>query len=271
MAEQAGVEVVQYDLKPRVLRVKAVRNVTPKMVRVTLAGPDLDGFQEAAPADHVKLFFPAERDGLPVMPKLGPEGLERDPNAPRPTFRDYTVREYRAEQGELDIDFVVHGEGPGSSWAAGAREGDAVGVLGPRGSVLVPKGRDWYLVAGDETALPALARWLEQADEGETVFAFVEVADEAEHQELTSKADVRLTWLYRDGAEAGSTTLLHDAIAALVLPEGSGFAWVAGEANSLKPIRRLLRDERGLPRESIDVDGYWKRGEENFDHHAPAE
>ncbi|MEV0676357.1 siderophore-interacting protein [Actinosynnema sp. NPDC050436] len=263
----AAPEVVQYDLVPRVLRVKAVRRLTPRMVRVTLAGPDLAGFREAAPADHVKLFFPAERDGLPAMPKLGPEGLERDPSAPRPTFRDYTVRAYRAEAGELDVDFVVHGDGPGSTWADGAREGDAVGVLGPRGSVLVPRGLAWYVVAGDETALPAVARWLEEAAEGERVFAFVEVADEAEQQELPSKADVALTWLHRGGAPAGSTTLLHDAIAALVLPDGEGFVWVAGEAGSLKPIRRHLRDERGLHRDAYDVDGYWKLGLVDFDHH----
>ncbi|MBW4716881.1 siderophore-interacting protein [Saccharothrix obliqua] len=262
----AAPEVVQYDLVPRVLRVKAVRRLTPRMVRVTLAGPDLAGFREAAPADHVKLFFPDDRDGVPNMPKLGPEGLERDPNAPRPTFRDYTVREYRAGAGELDIDFVLHGDGPGSSWAAGAVEGNAVGVLGPRGSVLVPKGLDWYVVAGDETALPAIARWLEQAEEGERIYAFVEVADENEQLPLVSKADVRLTWLHRAGAPAGGA-LLHDAIAALVLPEGDGFAWVAGEAGALKPIRRHLRDERGLHRDAYDVDGYWKRGEENFDHH----
>ncbi|GAA3883468.1 siderophore-interacting protein [Saccharothrix violaceirubra] len=265
-----NVEVVQYDLVPRVLRVRAVRRLTPRMVRVTLAGEDLAGFREAAPADHVKLFFPTERGGRPAMPKLGPEGLERDPNGPRPTFRDYTVREYRAEPGELDVDVVLHGDGPGSTWGAQAREGDTVGVLGPRGSVLVPKGLDWYLVAGDETALPAVARWLEQASEGERVFAFAEVADEAERQEIASKGDVELTWLYRDGAAPGTTTLLHDAIAAWELPEGTGFVWIAGEANTLKPIRRLLRD-RGLHRDAMDVDGYWKRGEENFDHHGPQE
>ncbi len=266
----AAPEIVRYDLVPRVLRVKAVRNLTPRMVRVTLAGPDLAGFREAAPADHVKLFFPAERDGLPDLPKLGPQGLERDPNGPRPTFRDYTVREYRAEAGELDIDFVVHGDGPGSTWAAGAVEGNAVGVLGPRGSVLVPKGLAWYVIGGDETALPAIARWLAQAEEGDRIFAFVEVADEAEQQPLESTADVRLTWLHRNGSPAG-TELLHDAIAALVLPEGDGFVWVAGEAGALKSIRRHLRDERALPRESYDVDGYWKRGQENFDHHTEDE
>jgi len=267
----AAPEVVRYELVPRVLRVKAVRRLTPRMVRVTLAGPDLAGFREAGPADHVKLFFPAERDGLPVMPKVGPAGLERDPGAPRPVFRDYTVREHRADAGELDIDFVVHGDGPGSTWAAGAVEGNAVGVLGPRGSVLVPKGLAWYVIGGDETALPAIARWLAQAEAGTRVFAFVEVADEAEQQPLPSAADVRLTWLHRAGAPAGTTTLLHDAIAALVLPEGDGFAWVAGEAGALKPLRRHLRDERGLHRDACDVDGYWKRGQENFDHHSEDE
>ncbi|SHK33030.1 NADPH-dependent ferric siderophore reductase, contains FAD-binding and SIP domains [Pseudonocardia thermophila] len=261
----AAPTIIRYELVPRLLRVAAVRRLTPRMVRVTLAGEELAGFQAPAPADHVKLFFPEDRDGLPVMPKLGPNGLERDPNA-QPTFRDYTVRNHRPEQNEIDIDFVLHGHGPGSTWAAGAQVGNAVGVLGPRGSVLAPTGLDWCVVAGDEAALPAVARWLEQAEPGTTVFAFAEVADEAERQEIQSAADVRLTWLYRNGAEPGTTTLLQDAVLGLEFPAGDGFVWVGGEATTLKPIRRGLR-ERGLPRASIDVDGYWKRGVVAFDHH----
>ncbi|GAA0430832.1 siderophore-interacting protein [Actinoplanes capillaceus] len=262
--------IVQYDLKPRLLQVRNVQRITPRMVRVTLGGDDLDGFQGPAPADHVKVFFPADGADLPIMPTLGPNGLvPPPPGTPRPVFRDYTVRAHRP--GELDLDFVIHGEGPASTWAAQASEGQTVGVLGPRGSVLIPMDLDWYLVAGDETALPAVARFLEQIPAGRRVLAYVEVADVLEEQKLTWSADVTLTWLHRNGAEPGATTLLLDAITATELPPGDGFAWIAGEATTLKPIRRHLRDDRALPSDAIDVDGYWKRGIQNLDHHAPDE
>lgn len=259
--------VVRYDLTPRVLRVRAVRRLTPRMVRVTLAGPDLAGFREAGPADHVKVFFPDRRDALPSLPRVGPRGMERDGVAR--TFRDYTVRAYRPDAGELDIDFVVHGTGPAATWAAGARAGDAVGVLGPRGSVLMPLHLDWYVLAGDETALPALGRWLEQLPASARARVWVEVADAAEEQPLPSAARVELTWLHRDAAPAGGGSLLADAVTGYPLPPGDGFVWVAGEAGALKPIRRHLRAHPTLPRDAWVVDGYWKRGESNFDHHTP--
>ncbi|GAA2512840.1 siderophore-interacting protein [Pilimelia columellifera subsp. columellifera] len=232
------------------------------MIRVTLAGPDLAGFQEQAPADHVKLFFPERRGEPPLMPTVGPRGLERDA---RHVFRDYTVRAYWPADGELDIDFVVHGTGPAATWADNARPGDAVGVLGPRGSVLPPVGLDWYLLGGDETALPALSRWLEWLPAGARAYVFVEVADATEEQSLPTAAAATVTWLRRDRAPAG-TNLLAEAVTTFDLPPGDGFAWVAGEAGSLRPIRRHLRER--LPKDAFVVDGYWKRGETNFDHHA---
>ncbi|MEV6599792.1 siderophore-interacting protein [Actinoplanes sp. NPDC051346] len=263
--------IVRYDLTPRLLQVRAARRVTPNLVRVTLGGAALAGFQGPAPADHVKVFFPIGDADLPLMPTLGPDGLVPPPaGSPRPVYRDYTIRAHRPEDDEIDLDFVIHGEGPASTWAERASPGQSVGVLGPRGSVLVPRDLDWYLIAGDETALPAIARWLEQLPAGCRVLAYIEVADAAEEQELAYAADVSLTWLHRDGAEPGTTSLLFDAIAAAELPSGDGFAWVAGEATTLKPIRRHLRG-LGLHPETVDVDGYWKRGVENLDHHAPDE
>lgn len=163
---------------------------------------------------------------------------------------------------------VIHGHGPGSSWAEQAAPGKRVGVLGPRGSVMVPLDYDWYLLGADETALPALARWLEALPAGVTVIAFAEVAGAEEEQEIASAADVTLTWLHRGGAAPGTAGLLERAVRGVTRPPGEGFAWVAGEADTLKPIRRYLRGEFGLPKDRVDVDGYWKRGVVNLDHHA---
>lgn len=256
------IELVWHDLVPRLLTVARAERITPGMVRITLTGDDLDTFAHAAPDDHVKVFFPEPGAELPVMPTVGPEGFERPgPGEPQPIFRDYTVRYLRREQQEIDIDFALHGHGPAASWAASARPGQRLGVLGPRGSYLNPLDFDWYLVAGDETALPALGSWLEQLPVGVPVYAFAEVADADEEQDLARSADTVLTWLRRDAGQS-----LGMALTGFHPPAGTGYIWVAGEATALKPIRRQLR-ALGLPREHVEVDGYWKRGVVNLDHH----
>lgn len=252
------VELVWHDLTPRLLEVRRVRQLTPRMVRVTFGGDQLDGFRYGAPDDHVKVFFPAPGADLPVMPTLGPDGLEPPPpGAPLPIFRDYTVRYLRPEQRELDIDFALHGHGPGASWAARAQPGQRLGILGPRGSNMVPLTFDWYLLGADETALPALAAWLEQLPAGARTIAFVEVADERERQPV----DGEVRWLHRDRGES-----LWDAVQTVELPPGDGYVWIAGEATGLKPIRRHLR-ALGHHRDWMEIDGYWKRGVVNLDHH----
>lgn len=253
-----NVELVWHDLTPRLLEVRRTEPVSPRMLRVTLGGEQLDGFSYGAPDDHVKVFFPEAGAELPVMPTLGEDGLEPPPpGSPLPTFRDYTIRYLRPEQRELDIDFALHGHGPGASWAAKAQPGDRVGILGPRGSTVVEPGFDWYLLGADETALPALGAWLEQLPADVNVLAFAEVADAAEEQPLTRP----VTWLYRDRGQS-----LRDAIVVAELPPGDGYVWVAGEATGLKPIRRHLR-AKGLNRDWMEIDGYWKRGVVNLDHH----
>jgi NADPH-dependent ferric siderophore reductase len=256
------VELVWHDLTPRLLEVRRVERLTPSMVRVTFGGEQLDGFSYAAPDDHVKVFFPEPGAELPVMPTLGEEGLEPpSPGAPLPIFRDYTIRYLRPERRELDIDFALHGHGPGASWAEQAKPGQRLGILGPRGSTMVPLTFDWYLLGADETALPALGAWLEQLPADATVLAYVEVADAAEHQPLPDRPNTTVHWLHRAAGES-----LERAIPGAELPAGDGYVWVAGEAGGLKAIRRHLRG-LGLNRDWLEIDGYWKRGTVNLDHH----
>ncbi|MGC5014220.1 siderophore-interacting protein [Streptosporangium sp. DT93] len=262
--------IVDFDIEPRVLEVGRVERITPTTVRVTLVGEALEGFRTEQPQDHVKLFFPEDGADLPVMPTIGPDGWELPPGAPRPTFRDYTVRHHRprtaTSPAELDIDMVIHGHGPASTWASRAEPGKKIGVLGPRGSIVVPDDFDWYLLGADETGLPALARWLEALPAGKKVIAFAEVADAREEQHLTSAADVTLTWLHRDGAAPGASDVLERAVRGVEFPPGDGFVWIVGEAGVLTPIRRHLRAS-GHEKDWMDVDGYWKRGTVNLDHH----
>lgn len=262
MTSTLEIQMIWHDLTPRLLEVRRVERLTPGMVRVTFGGEQLDGFSHAAPDDHVKVFFPEPGADLPVMPTLGQDGLEPPPpGAPRPIFRDYTVRCLRPVERELDIDFALHGHGPGASWAAQAKPGQRLGILGPRGSNLVPLTFDWYLLGADETALPALAAWLGRLPADATVLAFVEVAGAAEEQPLPARPNTRIHWLHRDSGE-----VLERAIRQAEVPAGDGYVWVAGEAGGLKPIRRHLRG-LGLNRAWMEIDGYWKRGVVNLDHH----
>lgn len=265
------VELVRFPLKLRMLTVGRVVRLTPRMVRVTLVGDDLADFQSLDPDDHVKIFFPAPGATMPVVPTFGAGGPQLPEGSPRPIARDYTPRRYDAAAGELDIDFVIHGEGPASTWAAQAVPGQVLGVAGPRGSHVVPYTFDWYLLCGDETVLPSIARRLKEFPAGARVIAFVEVADAAEEQPLTSRAKVELTWLHRDGAAPGTTDLLERAVRELAFPAGDYYAWISGEASSLRPIRRHLLQERGARKEWLHFSGHWKRGTADHDHHEPIE
>ena len=250
------VSYVEHPLRARRAEVVEVVDVTPRMRRVRLAG-DLHDLRADGPTDHAKVFFPGAPGEEPPEPELSARGLVTPPvGAPRP-YREYTIRRHDPVAGTVDIDMVRHGAGLAGRWIEDPR--GAVWLLGPRASAVVAP-RDWYLLGGDETALPALGRWCAALPAGVSATVFVEVADAAEEQPLPSAADVTVHWLHRDGPAAGTTTLLGDAVAGWEPPAGDGVAWMGAEAGALRPVRRRLRDL--LPSEVIDLDGYWRRGVE---------
>lgn len=263
-ARPEPVTLLTHPLRARLLTVAAVEDVTARMVRVRLTGEDLADFVTAAPEDHVKLFLPDEPGGVPELPVVVDD---RWVGGRHLVSRDYTVRGFDREARTLDIDLVRHDHGVVGRWAGQARPGDLVGVLGPRGSFVVNDVFDWYVFAVDETALPAAARWLERLRPDVPVTMFVEVQDASDVQPLPTAARVTVQWLERGPAAPGTTSLLADAVRSLPLPEGEGFVWVAGESMSIKPLRRYLKTEVGLDRDSYDVDGYWRRGVTDHDHH----
>jgi NADPH-dependent ferric siderophore reductase len=251
---------VRHELKMRLLQVREVTRLTPKMVRVVVGGEQLDGFVSAAHDDHVKLFFPHPGEDKPVLPVPSPNGPVYPEGAVRPVARDYTPRRYDAAANTLTIDFVLHSEGPATTWAAQARPGQFLGVGGPRGSFVVPDDFDWYLLVGDEAALPAIARRLEELPAGIRVVAVVEVADAAEEQRFDTRTRLETHWLHRQAAAAGNHLLLQKALTELALPSGEGYAWVAAEASVAKALRRYLVDERRLPKDRVKAAAYWKQG-----------
>lgn len=223
------------------------------MRRISLGGPDLAGFTSPGHADHVKLFVPNPGEVLP-MPQLTPEGLAF-PDDKRPSMRDYTPRYHDVEAGRLDIDFVLHGDGPASGWAASAAIGSTVGIGGPRGSFVVGSGYDYYLLMGDETALPAIGRRIEELPETSRIIARIEVADAAEEQAFAGRPNLDLKYLHRNGTAPGRTTLLLDAVGSLDL-RGTGYHFIAAEAGTARAVRQSLVD-RGIDGDLIRAPAYW--------------
>ena len=124
----------------------------------------------------------------------------------------------------------------------------------------MPDDFDWYLLAGDETAVPAIGRRLQELPAGTRVITVIEVADAAEEQKLDTRTRLEMHWLHRKGAEAGNHLLLQRALTEFVLPPGEGYAWVAAEASAAKALRRYLVDQRGLPKDRVKAAAYWKQG-----------
>ena len=243
---------VMHEIKRRKLEVLRVVDLTPRMRRITLGGPELAGFISLGSDDHVKLFFPQTVEEQAALENLQlSAGLKGNV---MPPMRDYTPRRYDLNTFELDIDFVLHGDGPAASWAAQAQPGQYLHIGGPRGSMVVPDIFDSYLLVGDETALPAIARRLEELPANRRALVVIEVENVLEEQLLNSAASVDVIWVHRDvpGEDLLST------VEGLKIPAGELYAWVATESALSRKVRRVLLDTHGLNEEFVKAVGYWR-------------
>ncbi len=238
--------------------------LTPGMKRIVVGGEALRGFHSPSPDDHVKVFLPNE-DGELVIPAMGANGLQHAPGAKPSPMRDYTPRHHDAAANTLTLDFVLHGHGPAAAWAARSKAGDALGIGGPRGSHVVADDFDCYVLAGDETALPAMGRWIESSGGKAPIIALIEIPDDGERQSLDIPANATVTWLPRNGASAAESGLLEQALRQLPVPAGDTFYWVAAESRRARAMRQYLSDERGVPRDWLRATGYWKAHPDDAD------
>jgi len=243
---------VMHEIKRRRLEVLRVVDLTPRMRRITLGGPELAGFVSLGTDDHVKLLFPQNAEQAAALETLV-LGAGKD-NGPLPEMRDYTPRRYDLNTLELDIDFVLHGDGPASTWAEQAKPGQFLHIGGPRGSMIVPDMFDSYLLIGDETALPAIARRLESLAANRRALVIVEVENGKEQQVLESAAEVNVIWVLREGGKDNLLTTVRQ----IQVPAGSLYAWVATESKVSRRIRRVLLDEHGLDEQFVKAVGYWR-------------
>ena len=229
--------------------------MSPRLLRITVGGDALAGFALAEPAASVRLLIPEPGAPLVVPSWNGNEFLL--PDGSRPTIRTYTPRRFDADALELDLDVVLHEAGAVPRWATGAEIGTVAAVSGPgRGYAIDPAARS-FVLAGDESAVPAISQLLEQLPVDAEVLVLLEAADPGARHELPPHPRATVRW---HDAPTGSLpgSALFDAVAAADLSDAR--VWAAGEAAAMQRIRRVLFDERGITRSAAVVRGYWKTG-----------
>jgi len=237
------IERVRQEPKRRALTVIETRMISLQMRRIVFTSPDLHDFDSPAPDDHVKLFFPDPQNGEAMI------------------ARDYTPRAFDAQRGVLAIDFALHENGIATSWARQAKEGDHLLIGGPRGSLIVPDDFDWYLLIGDETAFPAIARRLETLRRAVPVTSFLLIDTHEDMLPFKSHADHEPHWLMRAGSELSDEERLLAALAKWCPPKGDGYVWIGAEAKVAKAAKRHMLEERGHNPSYLKAAGYWVKGE----------
>ena len=238
---------------PRRVEVSHIEVLSPAMRRITLRGAELEGFEPTAPASYLKLIFPEPGQTEPARPL---------PDAPRPTaMRTYTPLAVRPDLQEVDVDFVLHGVGPASTWAAQAQIGQVLYLMGPGPGYAVDTSASQHLLLADDSALPAVENILAALPASADVKVLLEVISASEERKLTSRASISVQWLPRgtDHRSAGQT--LEKAVLALhaAQPIAPGTKiYLACEAAAMRRIRKVLTDQLGIDRSNIVGRGYWK-------------
>ncbi|MEV4416943.1 siderophore-interacting protein [Catellatospora sp. NPDC049609] len=281
------------------VEVKAVAQLSPTYTRFTFAGPELKDFADCGYDLRLKLVLPSPAGGFDALDH-GPDWYtiwRGTPDEVRNPIRTYTARQVRSDLCEVDVDVALHGDaGPASRWARAARPGDRIVLMGPNAAHPGPHGGVEFvppapgvpvLLAGDETAVPAIAAILERLPADTRGAALLEVPYPADALTLTAPAGVDVRWLPREDLPHGSLLVpaVQEAAAWLVpapgaaaqvedvdvdtdilweVPEestaGTLYAWLAGEAAVIRTLRRHLVSERGLDRKSVAFMGYWRQG-----------
>jgi len=230
------IERVRHDLKLREVTVARINRVSPGFASITFQGEALADFTSLSFDDHVKFMF-NDANGEQVR-------------------RDYTPRRIDTGAREIDIEFALHGHGGAAEWARNATIGQRAVIGGPRGSIILPLAMDWHLLIGDDSALPAVTRRLEELPAGARVDAVLLVGA-ADRRAFNTRAGARIHWVDSEDA-------LLQVLKDLPLQPGAGLAWGGGEAALMARVRQVLV-ETGMPRQAAKVSAYWKRGV--ADHH----
>ncbi|MDQ3577312.1 MAG: siderophore-interacting protein [Actinomycetota bacterium] len=250
---------------PLVVTVTAKRLIGTMMARITFTGEVLGHFGYDGPDHLARLFLPSAsgRLVLPVTTEWWPE-MRAMPLEDRPILRNYTARRLDRARQELDIDFVLHGDGsPASAWALRAAPGDQIGVLSDGAEYAPPADTDWQLIAGDVTAIPAVSSIVERFSPGTRAVVLLEVTDAADEVDIAAPDGVDIRWLHRQGTGPRGARVV-EALRSTDFPVGDVYAWVAGESTLATSVRRYLVKERHIAKSRIYFCGYWRVGSKAY-------
>ncbi|MGB0903097.1 siderophore-interacting protein [Halocynthiibacter sp.] len=235
----------------RILTVQHVTQVTPNMRRITFGGAGLADFPEGHEGGYIKLVFPDE-------PRSNPD---------RPVMRTYTILAHDVENATVTVDFALHGDSGGiaTDWAISAQPGDCIPIAGPGSVKLAAPGRDWYLLAGDMTAFPALMCNFQNLPEDASGYVVIEIISDADKRDLNLPAGMELQWVVNPTPDVTKGALV-DQIMTLPWRDGDVFVWTACEFDSMRRLRSYYRTERGVERDQFYLSSYWRAGRTEDQH-----
>ncbi|MGB3414779.1 MAG: siderophore-interacting protein [Microbacteriaceae bacterium] len=266
-------EIVRHELAVRVVTVQEKYFRTESMLAVRVAGAALHDFISTGPGDHMKVFFPDPASGVLTPPYRTEDGSIQRPDNAVSINRDYTPLRFQSGDADtppsLEIEFLIHDNpGPATTWAIDAKSGDELALVGPRGSKMVPQDVDRVLLIGDETTLPSISRWIALLPAEVKISALVQAENETidDYFSAEERSRTSLEWLYR---EDGPGQLIEAVRSARELISDRTYVWAGGEAGELIAVRRFLKYELALNPENFHVEGYWRQGVTNHDHHSP--
>ncbi|WBU64127.1 siderophore-interacting protein [Paracoccus aerodenitrificans] len=239
MTERPTVNRIRHELVRRELTVASAEKLTPRMIRITLTGEELSGFVSDGFDDHVKITLPGNEDD--------------------PQRREYTPRSFDAANNRLVLDFFDHPGGPAADWARSAKPGDILQIGGPRGSAVIEGPIAHWLLIGDETALPAIARKVEETPASTRITTVVAVPGAEDEQQFTGATQVDSHWLHRPDSQAADEAPFIEALKDLTIPDQC-FIWIATEARVAKTIRQWFL-EKGHDKAWMKAAGYWIAGQ----------
>jgi NADPH-dependent ferric siderophore reductase len=241
----------------------AIRDTAPHLRRISVKHELLKEVGHLAPGAHFKVFIPHVKGTEAVLPDLSSGRPLWPDEKTKPYIRTYTIRSIDQVKGILDVEFVLHGDsGPASAWAGSVSVGDYLGI-GIKKSGKIYERADWYLFAGDDTALPAITAMLEVLPETTTGIALLEVESDADTFQIKTNSAVEIHWLIRNGKLPERSDLITNAVKNLIVPDAeqkSRRAWIAGEDNMVRAMRKYASAELGLNREELHATVYWKAG-----------
>lgn len=236
----------------RTLQVIDKTKLSKHMQRITLGGKALEGFPLNFEGGYIKLMLNPSLERNQNTPPLEPSQLIK---------RSFTIRHYDEEAQQLQLDFVSHGDsGPASTWANHCQIGDAISISGPGAVKLVDNNADWFFIAGDMTAIPAISVNLEQLPETAKGYAVIEVINEEDIITLESPEGIEFQWVINPQPDQANT-LLADKVKTLKWLEGKPSVWAACEFETMRALRRYFKQEKKVARDNIYISSYWKMGD----------